>query len=63
MHCRPRLSLVWNGGWVNPLSQNFPRAEPLPKQLMEDFKQQIADAASRLAASPVAAFGKQARAP
>ncbi|MDP2273020.1 MAG: M23 family metallopeptidase [Archangium sp.] len=51
------FGLKRGGGWVNPLSQNFPRAEPLPKQLMEDFKQQIADAASRLAASRVVLKG------
>lgn len=51
------FGLKRGGNWVNPLNQNFPRADPLPKQLMEDFKQQIADAAVRLAASPLAAFG------
>ena len=51
------FGLKRGGGWVNPLNQNFPRADPLPKQLMEDFKQQIADAVMRLAARPVAAFG------
>ena len=51
------FGLKRGGNWVNPLNQNFPRADPLPKQLMEDFKQQIADAATRLDASPMAAFG------
>lgn len=49
------FGLKRSGGWVNPLNQNFPRADPLPKQLMEDFKAQIAEAVTRLAASPVAA--------
>lgn len=53
------FGLKRGGGWVNPLNQNFPRAEPLPKVLMEDFQQQISDAMTRLAASPVAAFGKR----
>ncbi len=51
------FGLKRGGGWVNPLNQNFPRAEPLPKQLMPDFQAAIADAVSRLSASPVAAFG------
>jgi murein DD-endopeptidase MepM/ murein hydrolase activator NlpD len=51
------FGLKRGGNWVNPLNQNFPRADPLPKQLMEDFRQQIADAATRLDASPMAAFG------
>ncbi|GMU63364.1 MAG: hypothetical protein AMXMBFR34_51270 [Myxococcaceae bacterium] len=45
------------GGWVNPLNQNFPRADPLPKALLPDFQAQIADALTKLDASPVAAFG------
>lgn len=44
------------GNWVNPLNQNFPRADPLPKALMSDFQEKIADFASRLDASPMA-FG------
>ncbi|MFZ5443644.1 MAG: M23 family metallopeptidase [Myxococcota bacterium] len=51
------FGLKRGGKWVNPLNQNFPRAEPLPKQLMADFREKIADAAARLAASPMAAFG------
>lgn len=51
------FGLKRGGGWVNPLNQNFPRADPLPKTLMEDFKGQIADAVTRLGARPVAAFG------
>lgn len=51
------FGLKRGGKWVNPLNQNFPRAEPLPRQLMEEFKATIADAAARLSAAPVAAFG------
>ncbi len=51
------FALKRGGAWVNPLNQNFPRADPLPKQLLELFHQQIADAAARLAARPMAAFG------
>jgi murein DD-endopeptidase MepM/ murein hydrolase activator NlpD len=51
------FGLKRGGHWVNPLNQNFPRADPLPKTLMDDFKAQIADAAARLSAPPVAAFG------
>ncbi len=51
------FGLKRGGNWVNPLNQNFPRADPLPKQLMQDFQQQIADAAARLTARPMAAFG------
>ncbi len=43
------------GGWVNPLNQNFPRADPLPKELLADFKEKITDVAARLAAHSVAA--------
>lgn len=45
------------GHWVNPLNQAFPRADPLPKDLVPDFQAHIADALTKLDASPVAAFG------
>lgn len=48
------FGLKRGGKWVNPLNQNFPRADPLPKALMEQFKAAIADAASKLAARSVA---------
>lgn len=51
------FGLKRGGRWVNPLNQNYPRAEPLPKELLEDFKASIADAASRLTAGPAAGFG------
>jgi murein DD-endopeptidase MepM/ murein hydrolase activator NlpD len=43
------------GNWVNPLNQNFPRADPLPRAQLADFLEKIAPLASRLAASAVAA--------
>lgn len=43
------------GSWVNPLSQNFPRADPLPKALVDDFKAKVAPLAARLSAAAVAA--------
>jgi murein DD-endopeptidase MepM/ murein hydrolase activator NlpD len=51
------FGLKRGGKWVNPLNQNFPRAEPLPKDVLPAFRAHIADALSRLAASPVAAVG------
>jgi murein DD-endopeptidase MepM/ murein hydrolase activator NlpD len=51
------FGLKRGGKWVNPLNQNFPRAEPLPRHLLPDFQAAIADAAARLSAAPVAAFG------
>jgi len=36
------FALKRNGSFVNPLNQNFPRAEPLPKNLLPDFQQKIA---------------------
>jgi murein DD-endopeptidase MepM/ murein hydrolase activator NlpD len=48
------FGLKRGGGWVNPLNQNFPRADPLPKALLEDFKASIAEVATRLAARSVA---------
>ncbi len=42
------------GKFVNPLNQNFPRSEPLPKALLEDFQQKIADPLTRLEARKVA---------
>ena len=44
-------------GWVNPLNQNFPRADPLPKALLSDYKEAIADYERRLDSTPVAAMG------
>jgi murein DD-endopeptidase MepM/ murein hydrolase activator NlpD len=44
------------GGWVNPLNQNFPRADPLPARLLADFRQKTAEVAARLAARSLAAL-------
>ena len=44
------------GNFVNPLNQNFPRADPLGKELLRDFKERIVDVATRLAAKPFAAL-------
>jgi murein DD-endopeptidase MepM/ murein hydrolase activator NlpD len=45
------------GNWVNPLNQNFPRSEPLPRPLLLDFREKTAELVSRLAAKSVAAIG------
>ncbi len=42
------------GAWVNPLNQNFPRADPLPKALLEDFREKVAELEAQLAATPTA---------
>jgi murein DD-endopeptidase MepM/ murein hydrolase activator NlpD len=47
------------GHWVNPLNQNFPKADPLPAESMEDFREKTADARSQLEAHSVAAFGSK----
>ena len=47
------------GAFVNPLNQNFPRAEPLSKELLRDFKERIADVAARMSAKPFAALIKK----
>jgi hypothetical protein len=46
------------GHWVNPLNQNFPRADPLPKDQLAAFKETVQDLASRLDA-PSAAVGSR----
>lgn len=43
------------GGFVNPLNQNFPRADPLPSKLLTDFAEKIAPYVSSLDAQNVAA--------
>ncbi len=42
------------GTYVNPLNQNFPRAEPLPKDLLADYHSRISSVRSLLDAVPVA---------
>ncbi|HSP79724.1 MAG TPA: M23 family metallopeptidase [Myxococcaceae bacterium] len=47
-------ALKRHGRYVNPLNQNFPRTEPLPKPLMEDFLARISPLAEQLDAVSVA---------
>lgn len=47
-------ALKRNGHYVNPLNQNFPRTEPLPKGLLPDFRAQVAPLAHQLDALSVA---------
>ncbi len=47
-------ALKRHGNYVNPLNQNFPRTEPLPKSLMEDFVASVAPLAEQLDAVSVA---------
>jgi hypothetical protein len=47
------------GHWVNPLNQNFPKADPLPATLMADFKEKTTDARAMLEAESVAAYGSR----
>jgi murein DD-endopeptidase MepM/ murein hydrolase activator NlpD len=48
-------ALKRNGAYVNPLNQNFPRTEPLPKSLVPDFRAKLAPLAQQLDAVSVAA--------
>lgn len=48
------FGLKRGGKWANPLNQNFPRAEPLPSNLLADFKEKISDFATQLSAKSVA---------
>lgn len=36
------------GRWVNPHNQSFPRAEPIPREALADFRAHISDALRRL---------------
>ncbi|MBF5044693.1 M23 family metallopeptidase [Aggregicoccus sp. 17bor-14] len=54
------FALKRNGAFVNPLNQNFPRAEPLPRTLVADFQAKIAPLADRLDSMNVAAVAAQA---
>jgi murein DD-endopeptidase MepM/ murein hydrolase activator NlpD len=47
------------GRWVNPQSQNFPRADPLPAALLSDFQTKTAELKAQLEAESVAAFGSR----
>jgi murein DD-endopeptidase MepM/ murein hydrolase activator NlpD len=42
------------GMFVNPLNQNFPRADPLPKALVDDFRDKVSPLAAQLDAQSVA---------
>ncbi len=42
------------GAFVNPLNQNFPKADPLPKELLTEYNTRIASVKSLLDAVPVA---------
>lgn len=47
------------GQHVNPLNQNFPRADPLPAKQVPEFKEAIAGYISQLDATPVASVAAQ----
>ncbi|ATB28047.1 peptidoglycan DD-metalloendopeptidase family protein [Melittangium boletus] len=47
-------ALKRNGHYVNPLNQNFPRTEPLPKNLLADFSAKVAPLARQIDAVSVA---------
>jgi murein DD-endopeptidase MepM/ murein hydrolase activator NlpD len=48
-------ALKRGGVFVNPLNQKFPRADPVPKDLLADFQQKVAPFQTWLDALPVAA--------
>jgi len=48
------FALKRGGHFVNPLNQKFPRAEPIPAQLRQDFNQRIAPWLAGLEGEPVA---------
>jgi murein DD-endopeptidase MepM/ murein hydrolase activator NlpD len=49
------FALKRGGAFVNPLNQKFPRADPVPKELVADFNQKAAPLETWLDALPVAA--------
>ncbi len=49
------FSLKRGGRYVNPLNQNFPRADPLPTELLADFREKTAPLAAQLDGVEVAA--------
>lgn len=56
------FALKRGGQYINPLNQNFPRAEPLPSDLLADFQEKISDVRQQL--DPVSVAGlKSALAP
>ncbi len=50
------------GGYINPLTQRFPRADPLPKEELERFHERIGHVASLLDAEIVASRSEAPRA-
>ncbi|PTL78604.1 peptidoglycan DD-metalloendopeptidase family protein [Vitiosangium sp. GDMCC 1.1324] len=54
-------ALKRNGGYVNPLNQNFPRTEPLPKNLLADFRSKVDPLAQQLDSISMAAATVGAR--
>lgn len=54
-------ALKRSGHYVNPLNQNFPRTEPLPKALLPDFRARISPLAQQLDSVSVAAVGARAQ--
>lgn len=57
------FGLKRNGAYANPLTQKFPRADPLPKELTADFLAKAHDMAQQLDAVSVAAVAGKAAAP
>jgi murein DD-endopeptidase MepM/ murein hydrolase activator NlpD len=53
------FALKRNGAFVNPLNQNFPRTEPLPKKLLADFQAKVAPLSEQLDSVSVAAVAAQ----
>ncbi len=49
------FALKRNGKYVNPLNQKYPRAEPLPKEQLADFRVKAAELAQQLDTVSVAA--------
>jgi len=54
------FGLKRNGGYTNPLNQQFPRADPLPKALLPDFLAKAQELAAQMEAVSVAAVAGQA---
>lgn len=52
-------ALKRNGAYVNPLNQNFPRAEPLPKAKLADYALAIAPLVQSLDANSVAVLAEE----
>lgn len=54
------FGLKRNGSYTNPLNQQFPRADPLPKSLLPDFLAKAQELAAQMDAVSVAAVAGQA---